>query len=142
MAFKIWENKAKKQLKPELFAKDAEALAIRISGDASASRGTMNKTSQIRKFYDEVIRFQNEVMQNPNDFANNLPYFKMLNAKAAYASGRKLISEGFRGFINEAVIEVNDYEDFKAFVGYFEAFMGYYKYYDEKNINERAGGRR
>lgn len=50
----------------------------------------------------------------------------MLNAKAAYAKGRGLISDSFRDFISNSLKQINDKDDFEVFKGLFEAFMGYY----------------
>jgi CRISPR-associated protein Csm2 len=80
---------------------------------------------------------------NPSDFENILPYLKMLNAKAAYAMGRDLVSKGFKDFISNSLNQIKDKDDFDAFAALFEAFMGYYKYYDEKGESLLAqGGRR
>lgn len=80
---------------------------------------------------------------NPADFDNILPYLKMLNAKAAYAMGRDLVSKGFKDFISTSLNQIKDKNDFDIFASFFEAFMGYYKFYDEKGETLLTqGGRR
>lgn len=129
MEVKFWKDKAKKQIDPELFSRRAEALAKEIFKEGRG--GKLNKPTQIRKFYDEVIRFESIVKSKPSEFEELLPYLKMLNAKAAYAKGRDLISDEFKNFIHSSLDQIKDKDDFNAFAGLFEAFIGYYKYYDE-----------
>jgi CRISPR-associated protein Csm2 len=80
---------------------------------------------------------------NPAEFESILPYLKMLNAKAAYAMGRDLVSKGFKDFISTSLNQIKDKDDFDVFAGLFEAFMGYYKYFVEKGEGQPAqGGKR
>lgn len=122
----FWKDKGKKQLDPELFSSRAEQLAKEIADEGS---NKTNKPTQIRKFFDEVMRFDSMLKAKPSDFDNILPYLKMLNAKAAYSAGRDLISGEFKNFISNSLNQVKDKDDFDAFAGLFEAFIGYYKFY-------------
>ncbi|MFN3480400.1 MAG: type III-A CRISPR-associated protein Csm2 [Thermodesulfovibrionales bacterium] len=122
----FWKDKKNKLIKPDLFSTDAENLAKKVSEEGTK---TCNKRSQIRKFYDEVLNFSIRVGKDPAEFEKMLPYLKMLNAKAAYAKGRGLISDSFKNFISNSLQQVNDKDDFEVFVGLFEAFMGYYRLY-------------
>ena len=147
MEVQFWKNNDKKQgIDPELFSAKAEAFANQISNE---SGDRTNNPTQIRKFYDEVLRFDSMLKGIPDEkqkeeFEKMLPYIKMLNAKAAYALGRnELISKGFKDFIAAAVKQTHDKDDFDAFAGLFEAFMGFYKYaYQCKKDKNRSGGRR
>lgn len=145
MTIEFWKDPSKKQIDPELFSSKAEALAKEIYRERQASRDKANKPTQIRKFYDEVLRFDTIVKANQSEFENRLPYLKMLNAKAAYAMARDLVSPGFKEFISNALKQINSKDDkatFDAFLGFFEAFMGYYKFYDKKKDQlPRGGGR-
>ncbi len=136
MVIKFWKDKSKKLLEPELFSSIAEDWAKEVKNSCNKDKKdkpTNNKPTQIRKFYDEVIRFNSIVETNPDEFDNILPYLKMLNAKAAYAVGRKqLVSDKFKQFISESLSQIKDKDDFSAFVGLFESFIGYYKFYYEK----------
>lgn len=127
----FWKDKQKKILKEEIFSSEAENLAKKVFDERKGS-DAINKPTQIRKFYDEVLRFDSIINLNPQDFNGMLPYLKMLNAKVAYAYGRNLVSKGFKDFITECINKIKDVDDFKAFVSFFEAFMGYYKFYDVK----------
>lgn len=140
----FWKDKGRKLIDPDLFSSKAEKLAEAIYREQKESRGgRANKPSQIRKFYDEVLRFDSELKTNPAEFENKLPYIKMLNAKAAYAMARDLVSKGFKDFISASLNQIKDKDDFDAFTGLFEAFIGYYKFYDEKGETlYTQGGRR
>lgn len=132
MAIKFWKDKSKNLLEPELFSSIAETWAKDVK--ESSENQNSNKPTQIRKFYDEVLRFNSIIKTNPEEFDNVLPYLKMLNAKAAYAVGRKnLVSVKFKQFISESLSQIKDKDDFNAFVGLFESFIGYYKFYYEKS---------
>ncbi len=140
MDIKFWKDKDKKRIDPDLFSGTADTLAKKIYDEAI---NKLNKPTQIRKFYDEVLRFDSMLKTNPSDFENILPYLKMLNAKAAYAMGRDLVSKGFKDFISNSLNQIKDKDDFDAFASLFEAFMGYYKFYDEKGESLlQQGGRR
>jgi CRISPR-associated protein Csm2 len=138
MEVKFWKDKDKKQIDPEIFSLVADKLAKTIYEEGS---GKVNKPTQIRKFYDEVVRFDSIIKTNPAEFNAMLPYLKMLNAKAAYAMGRDLVSKGFKDFISNSLKQISDRDDFNVFASLFEAFMGYYKYYDEKVERSRGGAR-
>lgn len=135
MDIQFWKDKNKKLIDPDLFSVHAEDLAKRI---ASESNDRTNAPTQIRKFYDEVIRFDGIIKSVPEEFDTLLPYIKMLSAKAAYAHGRKsgdspLISNSFKEFISQCVKSINDKSDFQVFSNFFEAFMGFYKLCYEEN---------
>jgi CRISPR-associated protein Csm2 len=147
MEMRFWRDKSKKLIDPELFSSKAEEVARAIYGEQQASRGRANKPTQIRKFYDEVVRFGATMQglpeeQQRDEFERMLPYLKMLNAKAAYAMGRDLVSKGFKDLISASLNQINDKDDFDAFAGFFESFMGFYKFYDEKGDGQTQGGRR
>lgn len=122
----FWKDKRNKLIEPELFSTIAENIAKKVADDGSK---TINKRSQIRKFYDEVLNFSARVGKDSTGFEKMLPYLKMLNAKAAYAKGRGLISDSFKNFISDSLKQINDIDDFEVFLGLFEAFMGYYRLY-------------
>ena len=66
-------------LNPELFDTVAQNAAKVIG---SNDRG--NKPAQIRKFYDELVMWEEKARQSPDDrFPEFLPFIRMLNAKAA-----------------------------------------------------------
>lgn len=138
MNVQFWLNREQRQIDPLLFSETAEAMAKKLNQERVQSRDKLNKPTQIRKFFDEVIRFQGMIQNNPEQFNELLPYIKMINAKAAYATGRDLIGTEFKGFLSDSLKQINDCQDFELFCSFFEAFLGFYKYYAEKEKNGGA----
>ncbi|MEK6590854.1 MAG: type III-A CRISPR-associated protein Csm2 [Nitrospinota bacterium] len=144
MEVKFWRDKNSSQINPDLFSSHAEEWAKKVCESGLKEKTDnrtgkvkkvleKNKTSQIRKFYDEVLKFNND-FKSGEDFKLILPYLKMLNAKTAYAEGRKLITDEFKTFISLSIGHVTEDNpsSFELFKSFFEAFMGYYKYYESQ----------
>jgi len=113
-----------KQIQPELFSDIAKQSAIKIAGDKSSRT---NKATQLRKFYDEIVMWDNKVAMHPEKFTEYLPFIRMLNAKAAYAQGRKLVDHNYVTLLNECLQQVENAETMRTFKLFMEAFMGFYK---------------
>jgi len=147
MEIKFWEDRNKKIIEKNLYSKVADDIANKVYEDYQSSRSKKNNISQIRKFYDEVLRFDSILKSFPEEKRNEefkkiLPYLNMLNSKAAYAEARELVSEKFRNFIKAGLSNIHEKSDFDVFVGLFEAFMGFYKYYVEvESKRERNNNR-
>ncbi len=90
-----------------------------------------NKRSQLRKFYDEVLLFYNRIQGDKEKFEQTLPYIKLLRAKVYYARGRDHITDKFKDFIESCIDQIHTWEDFVVFKNFFEAFMGFYRYYNK-----------
>jgi CRISPR-associated protein Csm2 len=141
---KFWKDQEQGIIDPALFSKEAddfareiEKAALKIDREGKPIHGKdgkkqyekWNRRSQLRKFFDEVIRY-NELYQNNNDeWDNILLMIHMLVAKAAYAKGRNLISKEFADFIRDSVRQVNTPKDLELFANFFEAFMGFNRLY-------------
>ncbi len=125
----FWKDKENKKVDPTLFSIKAENLAKQLAQDCQESRNRENKRTQIRKFYDEVIRLDAEAKTNPQEWDNILPLVHMLIAKAAYAKGRRLVSDNFVNFIRSSIKQISGAKDLELFAGFFEAFMGFYRMY-------------
>ncbi len=123
--YTFYRDPGSKILIPELFSDKAEDLAKQVHGADEKK----NKRSQIRKFYDEVVRLNAMAKTYPDDWAKILPLVKMIIAKAAYAEGRKLVTEEFVSFLKGSIQQVKSPEDLDVFAGLFEAFMGFYRKY-------------
>ncbi|HNS56126.1 MAG TPA: type III-A CRISPR-associated protein Csm2 [Smithellaceae bacterium] len=133
----FYKDKAKGIIDPKLFSDIAEQAADNIakSGQTQTRDGKIrldhNKRTQIRKFYDEVVRLNSNVKINPNDWDLILPYINMLIAKAAYANGRnKLVTADFVNLLRECVAQVQQPNDLDVFANFFESFMGFYRKYE------------
>lgn len=111
-------------LKPELFDATAHAAAKAVAGD---DRNQANKPSQLRQFYDELVMWEEKARQNRDRFDEFLPFIRMLNAKAAYAAGRRNVDNNFVELIGHCVGQIDSYETLRNFKLFFEAFLGFYK---------------
>jgi len=128
----FWKDREKQLVDPELFSKIAEDLAKKIAKD-NKEKGSPNKRTQIRKFYDEIVRLAMLSKSRPNEWEQLLPMVHMVTAKAAYAKGRKLISDGFLQFLKNSIEQIKKPEDLKVFSNFFEAFMGFYRLHGPRN---------
>ncbi len=96
-----------KPLNPDLF----NGVARQVAETIAENRNT-NKPSQIRKFYDELCLWETKVNQDPEKsearFTEYLPFILMLNAKVAYAYGRKpmLVDANFVKLIGHCLQQV------------------------------------
>jgi CRISPR-associated protein Csm2 len=92
-----------------------------------------NKSTQLRKYYDEFCMWDQKIKQNPDKYGEYLPLIKMLNAKVAYANGRKLVDRNFVDLMRHCLGQLTDKkESFERCKLFFEAFMGFYKMYKSK----------
>ena len=121
-------------LAPDLFDGIAEKAARVVAEDRPKT-----KTSQLRRFYDELLRWEAKVNDGDLDGAKDrlrkhLPFIRMMNAKAAYAKGRNLVGASFVTLLGRCLEQVSDdpnaLRNSKLF---FEAFMGFYKLHDPKD---------
>ena len=83
--------------------------------------------AQLRRFFHDVKSLQSKVESRP--FAEVKPLIGMLKAKAAYATrsgGQQRIPGEFKNFLEEAVTNIKDQRDFKAFCLMFEAIVGFF----------------
>ena len=110
---------AKENLNPTLLHEDAEKQALSLP----EGRQKLTK-SQIRRFFHEVKNLGLRLEQG-RPWTQVEPLFRMLRSKAAYASGTNKVPREFSAFIADNVERVKDEHDFKAFILYFEAVVGY-----------------
>ena len=106
----------------ELFNSIAKDYARRIAEDRNR-----NKPTQLRKFYDELAMWEQKASMYPDKFNEYLPFIRMMNAKVAYALGRKLVDDKFVNMMSECLNQVKSAESLRHFKLFMEAFMGFYK---------------
>jgi CRISPR type III-A-associated protein Csm2 len=137
MDITFWEKKDEKVINRELFRGVAQKIAENMPLKTPRSNGKgfdhVNKPSQIRGFYDDVLRYETLLKnyatqkERTEAFPRYLPHILMLAAKVKYALARKKVSQEFSDFISSSIAQIETYEDFMAFKHLFEAFLGYYK---------------
>lgn len=125
-----YENGA---LRPELLDTHAKSL-----GESFARKGDYSvKSTQMRRFYGDVKELETRIEREtkgadifesdvPQKLAKYLALIRMLKSKAAYAAGRETVSRAFESFIVKSVDQIKTPKDFRAFVLFFEAIVGYY----------------
>ena len=113
---------------PNLFADIAQAKAKAIAGEGG---GRKNKSTQLRKFYDELVMWHDKVfahgVNREAKYKELAPFIKMLCAKVTYAKGRDHVSAGFETLFSHVIRAVNSPETLKQAKLFIEAFMGFYK---------------
>lgn len=114
-------------VKTDLFEDKAEKIAKSFRyGDTGNIKGT-----QIRKFYDEVLRLKLKIesANNPEEKFNEiLPYIKMLIPKVVYSKNKGNANEAFEQFI-ESIRDINELRKFTVFCDLFECVVAYCKRY-------------
>jgi len=120
-------------LRDGLLDKDAEQYAISFVND----REKQLNSNQLRRFYNECKslerRFEFSCQQSNDEqsqeiaFLKVLPLLKMLKAKVSYATNpsNKKIPQSFAKWLNSSIDEVNNEQDFRAFLLSFEAVVGF-----------------
>lgn len=121
---------------PTIFSDIAERSAIYIKAGKDA-----NKTTQLRKFYDELVMWYDKVNiegkeKRESKYRELVPFIKMLKAKVAYAEGRKHINKNFSEVFNRCIDQVNSAETLKDAKLFMEAVMGYCKLEEAKSSNQ------
>ncbi|MDY5106243.1 MAG: type III-A CRISPR-associated protein Csm2 [Actinobacillus minor] len=110
----------------EIFSDIAEQAAVLIK-----SNKDKNKTTQLRKFYDELSMWNERVQlareNKEAKFQELVPFIKMLKAKVAYAEGRKHIDKNFSDVFNRCIDQVNNAETLRDAKLFMEAVMGFCK---------------
>jgi len=117
------------EISDRLYADIAEAKARFL---ADNSRDT-NKSTQLRRFYDELDLW-NKKVNGASDaetrqarYKEFAPLIKMLNAKVAYARGRRHVDENFEKLLRHVISQVKDPATLAQAKLFMEAFMGFYK---------------
>ncbi len=121
---------------PELF--DQTAMKIAESFDRRK-----DKSAQLRRFYDELVMWYEKARQDSSSPQEKdkkvnqiLPLVRMMNAKAAYAQGRDLVSEEFSDkFFSRGLRQITNYETLENFKLLFEAVLGF-----RKSMEKRGKG--
>ena len=133
----LWQDSEKKIINQKLFSEVAEKFAREIGKEGTDDRRRkLNKGTQLRRFFDEIIRLQSLAKSLPEKdtekWANLLPYIHMLVAKVAYAQGRGLVSPSFVNLLKSGISQIETRRDLTIFANFFESFMGFYKLHGPK----------
>jgi CRISPR-associated protein Csm2 len=114
----------------DLFDGIAKDKAMTI---AQAGGGRKNKSTQLRKFYDELVMWFDKVHlertkeAKASKYTEVAPFIKMMNAKVAYAKGRDHVDECFEQMFSHLIRQIDSPDSLKHAKLFMEAFMGFYK---------------
>ena len=110
----------------EIFSDIAQRAAKHIKTNKN-----LNKTTQLRKFYDELAMWNDRVQlvreNKQGKFQELMPFIKMLKAKVAYAEGRKHVDKSFSEVFNRCIDQANNVETLRDAKLFMEAVMGFCK---------------
>lgn len=91
-------------------------------------------STQLRRIFDEVKRFEQILSLQENQWEKQLPYIKMIKSKVAYSVARaakqkseeKGVYKNLEVFISSGIDLIKTQEDYHIFVNLFEAAYGFY----------------
>ena len=92
-----------------------------------------NKSSQLRRFYDELVmwyervQFERTPAERQAKYQEVAPFIQMLVAKVAYARGREHVDECFETLFAHLIRQISDAESLRHAKLFMEAVMGFYK---------------
>lgn len=95
----------------------------------------VNKSTQLRKFYDELVMWHDKVQRAANSdetYRQVAPFIQMLKAKAAYSKGRGHVDKNFTEIFDRIISQINNAQTLHHAKLFFEAVMGYRKAYETK----------
>ncbi len=127
LGFTIQFRNEEGKIDADLFDKIAQRAAEIIANKSDRRASGMNKSTQLRRFYDELVMWEEKARQNEDKFDEYLPFVRMLKAKAAYAEGRKLVDGAFVELMEQTINWVKSADDLRVAKLFFEAFLGFYK---------------
>lgn len=118
-------------LSTEQFSTEAENIARGLTPDRQARKYRQsNKTTQLRKFYDELVMWHDKVNKASDakaEYDKLAPFIHMLRAKVAYSLAREHVNPNFQKFFNTMIQQVNSPETLLNAKLLFEAVIGFRK---------------
>lgn len=123
-----------KTIEPDLFDGVAKKVALSFKGKNNGGKDIGVTSTQLRRIFDEVKRFEQILTLQENQWEKQLPYIKMIKSKVAYAVARaskqkseeKGVYKNLETFISSGIDLIKNQEDYHVFVNLFEAAYGFY----------------
>ena len=124
-------------LADNIFSEVAKEAADFISPSSERGRTDVNKSTQLRKFYDELMMWHDKVLFAKDQdrqaaYVQAAPFIQMLKAKAAYSLGRKYVNENFVKVFNQIISQINSPDTLKHAKLFFEAVLAFRKASEQK----------
>ena len=118
------------KLEIDIFSDTARNAAEHISQNKDK-----NKSTQLRKFYDELAMWHDKVFQaasREEAYQNAAPFIQMLRAKAAYSKGRSHVDVNFIAVFNQIIGQIHNADTLKNAKLFFEAVLGFRRANEQK----------
>ena len=118
------------KLEIDIFSDTARNAAELISQNKDK-----NKSTQLRKFYDELAMWHDKVFQaasREEAYQNAAPFIQMLRAKAAYSKGRSHVDDNFIAVFNQIIGQIHNADTLKNAKLFFEAVLGFRRANEQK----------
>lgn len=123
-----------KTLQEDLFDSTARNVAKSLVGKNRQGREIGVTSTQLRRIFDEVKRFEKTLQFSDANWESQLPYIKMIKSKVAYSVARaakqkseeKGVYKNLEAFISSGIDLIKSQKDYEAFVNLFEAAYGFY----------------
>ena len=118
------------KLEIDIFSDTARNAAEHISQNKDK-----NKSTQLRKFYDELAMWHDKVFQaasREEAYQNAAPFIQMLRAKAAYSKGRSHVDDNFIAVFNQITGQIHNADTLKNAKLFFEAVLGFRRANEQK----------
>lgn len=123
-----------KTVDENLFDSMALNIAKSFKGKNKKGQDIGVTSTQLRRIFDEVKRFEQILTLQENQWGKQLPYIKMIKSKVAYSVARaakqksedKGVYKNLEHFISSGIDLIKTQEDYHIFVNLFEAAYGFY----------------
>ena len=118
------------KLEIDIFSDTARNAAEHISQTTDK-----NKSTQLRKFYEELAMWHDKVFQaasREEAYQNAAPFIQMLRAKAAYSKGRSHVDDNFIAVFNQIIGQIHNADTLKNAKLFFEAVLGFRRANEQK----------
>lgn len=130
-----------KTLQEDLFDSTARNVAKSLVGKNLQGREIGVTSTQLRRIFDEVKRFEKTLQFSDANWESQFPYIKMIKSKVAYSVARaakqkseeKGVYKNLETFISSGIDLIKSQKDYEAFVNLFEAAYGFYYELAPKN---------
>ena len=113
-----YEDDEKKIMRVEYIVQYPKEIVDQLKKDRNK-----NKSSQLRRYYEFVIRIKDRLRQSGTTFDEMKSEIGRLIPFAEYAVTRGKVSAYFQKFINKNINSIRDERDFMAFAKHFEAII-------------------
>ena len=123
-----------KTVNADLFDGIAKNIAVSFIGKDKFGKPCGVGRTQMRRLYDEVKRFEQNLDGTQETWNKHYPYIRMIKSKLSYNITRAIeknrdSADGYRKlseFITDGIQQVHNEDDYHVFVALFEAVYGFY----------------